>query len=110
MVLKVRLMGENCDAGTGGKMEIIFKRQGEETFNDRIKRILDEVESSGKDPSEWVIVIGGSNKATFYLKHCKDENNKKLRFTHRARFFVSKYSEGYILVSLSSPKYSGDFL
>lgn len=101
MVLKIRFMGKNCDAGTGGKTEIIFKRQGEETFEDRIKRILDEVESSGKDPSEWVIVIGGSDEATFYLKHCKDENNKKMRFTHRAR--RGRHRVFYIVDAMEDP-------
>jgi len=79
MVLEVRLMGENCDAGTTDRLQKEYRYKKGKTFDERVREILDEVVSSGKDPSKWVIVTRGSDKSIFYLKYCKDEDKKKLR-------------------------------
>ena len=80
MVLDTQFLGAGYDAGanTIEVPEEPFPHVPGENSDSRIKKIL-ACASSKTDPTSWVIVKGGSDKATYYLKHCKDAKARELR-------------------------------
>tara|TARA_B110000967_G_scaffold117717_1_gene120399 strand:- start:413 stop:1237 length:825 start_codon:yes stop_codon:yes gene_type:complete len=98
MGLVAQLVGQDCDAGTNAGEEKFTT----EDYPDAKERFgaAKKAAQSKPNPTSWVIVKGGSDKATYYLKYCKDAKARKLKFTARAALHHSRV---YAIVETRHP-------